>query len=168
MRRLNEKQKCRGWEWKYLVDYVPCFRDKLILRVFRLFEHASIGLFVVNEPNVPAVKDTDWIFADKSDGHVGVSVLFNWGIVNGRKSAASFVTIEDGGLSWRFILGIGEAVDNDKVFKFVIGLSFRSFDEGLFDCELFIEVTKNSINKKLFQMHSRNNHIHKLMFKKKC
>ncbi len=81
---------------------------------------------VVIEPNVPAVNETDWIFADKSDGHVGISVLVNKGIVNGRKSACSF----DGGLGGRIKSGVREVFDGFE-------LSFRRVD---FD--FFVEITE--------------------------
>ena len=44
-----------------------------------------VDSLVVIEPNVPAVKEIDCIFSDKSDGQVGISVLVNGEIVNERR-----------------------------------------------------------------------------------
>ena len=57
------------------------------------------------------------------------SLLFNRGIVNGRKSAWNFETVDDGGLGGRIKLGVNKdlGMGNDVSGTFVVE-DFRDFD----------------------------------------
>lgn len=102
--------------------------------------------FAVIEPNVPAVNETDWIFADKRDGHFGISALPSKGIVSGRKSAASFDVVDDRGLGGTIKFEGREVSDNDEKetvdVAVAVEFSSRWFNEHLSDLHFFVAVSK--------------------------
>ncbi len=115
-----------------LIDNKPDFLDRLRFKRFWLVDDKREDSSVVIEPNVPAVNETDWNFADKRDGHVEISVL-----VNERRSAWSFVAVDNGGgLGGKIKSEVNELFRNDEEGMFevaVVELSVRRFDLDFFD-----------------------------------